>query len=134
MGLDKHTLQKWVAGAELRVTKTHKPFARVPLVSRIKKLAERKQSYTLTEKIDLTKARDFRVQEASEDILFASIQLPVIGKQGVGNDVGIAVASFDYTDKEGDDHRIIAVCAYVVSGVVRKERQLKNVIIIPLAA
>ena len=49
--------------------------------------------------------------------------MPVIGKQGVGNDVGMAVASFgDYTDKEGDEHGIIAVCAYIVSGVVRKER------------
>ena len=40
MSVDKHTLQKWVAGAELRLKKTHRPFANVPLVNRIKKIAE----------------------------------------------------------------------------------------------
>jgi hypothetical protein len=132
MGLDKHTLQQWVAGAELRLTKTHRPFAGIPLVNRIKKVAQKTRSYTVTEKIDLTRARDFRVQETAEDILFASIQLPVLGKQGIGNDVGMAVASFNYTDKEGDEHSVIAVCAYVVSGVVRKERKVKHVMIIPM--
>jgi hypothetical protein len=132
MSIDKHTLQKWVAGAELRLTKTHKPFADVPLIGRIKKLAQRTRKYVLSEKIDLTRARDFRAQETSEDLLFASIQLPVIGKQGIGNDVGMAVASFDYTDEEGDEHSVIAVCAYVISGVVRKERKLKHVMVIPM--
>ena len=50
MGLDKHTLQKWVAGAELRVTKTHKPFAGLPLVSRNNKLAEHSRELHLTRK------------------------------------------------------------------------------------
>jgi hypothetical protein len=132
MSIDKHTLQKWVAGAELRLTKTHKPFAGMPLVGRIKKLAQRAQEYVLTEKIDLTRARDFRAQETSEDLLFASIQLPVIGKRGIGNDVGMAVASFNYTDTEGDEHSVIAVCAYVINGVVRKERKVKHVLVIPM--
>ena len=130
--MDKHTLQKWVAGAELRLKKSHKPFANVPLVNRIKKVAGSTRTYTLTERIDLTKAWDFRAQETAEDILFASIQLPFIGKQGVGNDVGMAVASFYYTDKEGDDHRIIAICAYTISGAVRKTRELKQTILIPM--
>jgi len=132
MSVEKHTLQGWVAGAELRLQKTRRPFARMPLLNRIKKVAERTQGYTLTEKIDLTRARHFRVQESSEDFLFASVKLPVIGKQGVGNDVGIAVASFDYTDGEGDEHRVIAVCAYLVSGTIRKSRELKQVIAIPM--
>ncbi|HEX4349080.1 MAG TPA: hypothetical protein VH251_01770 [Verrucomicrobiae bacterium] len=132
MSIDKHTLQKWIAGAELRLTKTHRPFAGVPLVGRIKKLAARTQQYVVTEKIDLTRARDFRAQETSEDLLFASVQLPVIGERGIGNDVGMAVASFNYTDEEGDEHSIIAVCAYVISGVVRKERKLKHVMVIPM--
>jgi hypothetical protein len=131
--MDKHTLQKWVAGAELRLKKSHKPFANVPLVNRIKKVAGSLRNYTLTERIDLTKARDFSAQEAAEDILFASVQLPIIGKQGIGNDVGMAVASFYYTDREGDEHSIIAICAYTVSGVVRRSRELKQTILIPMA-
>lgn len=131
--MDKHTLQKWVAGAELRLKKSHKPFAKVPLVNRIKSVAASTRSYILTEKVDLTKARDFHAQETAEDILFASVQLPIIGKQGVGNDVGMAVASFSYTDREGDEHSIIAICAYTVSGIVRKTRELKQTILIPMA-
>jgi hypothetical protein len=133
MSVDKHTLQKWVAGAELQLKKTSRPFANVPLVNRIKKIAGHSRGYTLKEKIDLTRARDFHAQETSEDILFASIQLPVFGKQGLGNDVGMAVASFKYTDSENDEHRIIAICAYTMSGVVRKTRQLKKTLLIPLA-
>lgn len=132
MSVDKHTLQSWVAGAELRLQKTHRPFAKVPLLNRIRKVAQRTQAYTLTEKIDLTRARHFRVQESSEDFLFASIKLPVIGKQGLGNEVGIAVANFEYTDAEGDDHEVIAVCAYLVSGSIRKSRELRQVIAIPM--
>jgi hypothetical protein len=133
MSVDKHTLQKWVAGAEVRFKKTRKRFAKVPLVRRIGKLSESTSNYILTEKIDLTKARDFCAQETSEDILFASIQLPIIGKRGIGNDTGIAVASFDYVDREGDEHKIIAICAYTISGVVRKVRELKHTIMIPMA-
>ena len=133
MSVDKHTLQKWVAGAEVRFKKTRKRFAKVPIVRRIGKLSESTKNYILTEKIDLTRARDFCAQETSEDILFASVQLPVIGKRGIGNDIGIAVASFDYVDKEDDEHKIIAICAYTVSGVVRKARELKHTIMIPVA-
>jgi hypothetical protein len=132
MSVDKHTLQKWVAGAELRLKKSHKPFVKVPLVNRIKKIAGRTHHYTLTEKVDLTKARDFCAQETSEDILFASIQLPILGKRGVGNDLGMAVASFNYVDREGDAHRVIAICAYTISGVVRKARELKHTILVPM--
>jgi hypothetical protein len=132
MGVDKHTLQKWVAGGELRVRKSHRPFAALLLVNRVKKIAERTRNYTLSEKIDLTRARNFRVQESSEDTLSASIVLPVVGKRGMGNDVGMAIASFDYTDGEGDDHHVIAICAYEVTGVVRKERELKRVLMIPV--
>ena len=131
--MDKHTLQKWVAGAELRLKKSHRPFAKVPLMNRIKKVAASTRNYTLTERIDLTKARDFRAQEMAEDILFASVQLPIIGKQGIGNDIGLAVASFYYTDREGDEHNVIAICAYTVSGVVRKTRELKKTILVPMA-
>jgi hypothetical protein len=133
MNIDKHTLQKWVAGAELRVTKTRRPFAGMPLIGRIKKLAKKTQAYVYAEKIDLTRARDFRVQESSEDLLFASVELPILGRRGIGNDVGMAVASFDYTDKEDDEHNLIAVCAYIISGVVRKERKVRHVMIIPMA-
>jgi hypothetical protein len=132
MSVDKHTLQKWVAGAELRLKKSHQPFAKVPLVNRIKKIAGRTRNYILTEKVDLTRARDFSAQETCEDILFASIHLPILGKRGTGNDVGMAVASFDYTDKEGDDHRIIAICAYTVSGLMRKTREHKHTMLIPM--
>ena len=132
MSVDKHTLQKWVAGAELRVEKSHKPFANVPLVNRIKKIAGSTRNYTLTEKIDLTKARDFRAQETHEDILFASIHLPILGKRATGNEVGLAVASFNYRDREGEEHKIIAICAYTVSGVVRKTREVKHKILIPV--
>jgi hypothetical protein len=133
MSFDKHTLQQWVAGAELKVTKTRQPLAGIPLVNRISRLAASTQEYVFTEKIDLTRARDFHAQQASEDILFASIDLPVIGKQGVGNDVGMAVASFKYRDRDGDEHNLIAVCAYTVSGVVKKTRQLRQVIVVPMA-
>lgn len=133
MSVDKHTLQGWVAGSEIRLKKTHKPFSKVPLLNRIRTVAEHARGYVLTEKIDLTKAKNFRAQESAEDILFASIQLPVIGRRGIGNEVGMAVASFDYTDQEGDGHGVIAVCAYTVSGTVRKRRELKQVIVIPMA-
>ena len=65
MSVDKHTLQKWVAGAELRLAKTSRPFAKVPFVNRIKKVAESKRAYTLVEKIDLTRARLVPVVEAA---------------------------------------------------------------------
>jgi hypothetical protein len=130
--MDKHTLQKWITGSELRVSKSHCPFAKMPLVNRVKKIAERKQNYSLCEKIDLTRARNFRVQESSEDFLCASVVMPVLGKRGIGNDVGMAVASFGYMDKEGDDHNLIAICAYEITGVVKKERKLRKVLIIPM--
>ena len=132
MNVDKNTLQKWVAGAELRLKKTHLPFAKMPLVNRIKNVAKRTRNYSLTEKLDLTRARNFKAQETVEDILFASIELPIFGKRGIGNDVGMAVASFDYTDSEGDEHSLIAICAYTISGVVRKARELRHVIVLPM--
>jgi hypothetical protein len=133
MNIDKHTLQQWVAGAEARFKKTRKPLAAIPLVNRIGRLAEAEQEYVLTEKIDLTRARDFHAQQATEDILFASIQLPLLGKRGIGNDTGMAVASFTYEDSEGEIHEVIAICAYTISGMVRKSRELKQVIIVPMA-
>lgn len=133
MALDKELVQGWVAGAELRVEKTHQPFARVPLVGRIKQVAEHRRNYTLTERIDLTRARNFRVQNTAEDFLFASIELPVLGKRAVGDDAGIAVASFDYTDREGNKHNLIAICAYTISGVVGRKRELRKVIVLPMA-
>lgn len=133
MSVDKHTLQQWVAGADVRFRKQRQPLAGIPLVNRISRLAEHTQEFVLSEKIDLTRARDFRAQETSEDILFASLKLPMFGKVGVGNDTGMAVASFKYTDSEGDEHNVIAICAYTVSGVVKKGRELKQVITIPMA-
>jgi hypothetical protein len=133
MSVDKHTLQKWIAGAEVRFRKTVRPFAKVPLVNRIKKVADSTREHVLTEKIDLTRARDFRAQQTSEDILTASIQLPILGRRGVGNDTGMAVASFNYTDSEGDEHKVIAICAYSISGVVPKVRELKHTLVIPVA-
>jgi hypothetical protein len=130
MAVDKQTLQSWVAGAELRVTKSRRPLGSVPVLNRVKKLADATQSYTHKEKIDLTRARNFRMQEGSEDFLFASVSLPLMGKRSLGNEVGMAVASFDYTDSEGDQHSLIAICAYVISGVIKKERALKQVLTI----
>jgi hypothetical protein len=130
--MDKHTVQKWIAGSKLRVSKAHHPFANLPLVNRVKRLAEQKQNYTLSEKIDLTRAKNFRIQESSEDFLCASVVLPMLGKRGIGNDVGMAIASFDYTDGEGDDHSLIAVCAYEITGLVKKERKLRKVLIVPM--
>lgn len=132
MPLDKHTLQKWVVGSEIRFQKTGAPFAKVPLLNRISKVAAFEQAYTLAEKIDLTRAADFQVQESAEDFLVASIELPILGKRGVGNDSGLAVATFNYTDNEGDPHRVIAICAYAISGVVKKTRELKQTILIPV--
>lgn len=133
MILDKHLVQQWVAGAVLRLEKERQPFAQIPLVNKIKKIADSRHNYTLTEQIDLTRAKNFRVQNTAEDFLFASVELPLIGKKGVGNDVGLAVASFDYTDGEGTEHNLIAICAYSMSGMVGKKRELKKVIIIPMA-
>lgn len=133
MKLEKEIVQGWVAGAELRVEKVHQPFAKLPLVKQVKKLADQRRSYVWTERIDLTRARNFRVQSAAEDFLFASIDLPLLGKRGIGNDVGLAVASFDYADSQGAEHHLIAICAYVLSGVVGKARKLKKVIILPMA-
>lgn len=133
MAIDKHTLMQWISGAEVRFRKTRKPLAGMPLVSRIGALADRWQEYTHVEKVDLTRARDFKVQETSEDLLVASIDLPIFGKRGVGNDTGMAVATFKYTDELTEEHTIIAICAYTVSGVVAKERQVKQVITIPVA-
>ena len=132
MSVDKHTLQQWIAGAELRVRKTSRPFARVPVINRIPKVADRTKEYVYVERIDLTRARNFRAQETSEDILAASIELPILGRRGVGNDTGMAVASFEYTDEEGDDHSLIAVCAYSIAGVVRRKRELKHALVIPI--
>ncbi len=131
--LDKQIMQSWVAGAELRVEKEHQPFAKVPVVGQIKRIADQRRKFTLTERIDLTRAKNFRVQNTAEDFLFASVELPVFGKRGIGNDAGLAVASFDYTDSEEDQHNLIAICAYALSGVLGKKRALKKVIIIPMA-
>jgi hypothetical protein len=133
MGVDKHTLQQWVAGAQVRFQKTRKPLAGLPFVNRIGKVADTIQNYVLTEKVDLTRARDFHAQEASEDLLVASIDLPFLGKRGVGNDMGLAVASFKYTDQEGQDHNLIAICSYTISGVMSKTREVRQVIVIPMA-
>jgi hypothetical protein len=136
MGLDKHLLQQWVAGAEMRFRKRRKSratFAAIPFLGKLGSGTEITQEYVLTEKVDLTKAREFQAQETAEDILIASMQLPFFGKRGIGNDSGMAVARFNYTDKEGDDHEVIAICAYTISGVVGKTRELKQVITVPLA-
>lgn len=133
MRLEKEMLQRWVAGAQLRVEKVSQPFANVPLVNQIKKIADQQRKYVMSERIDLTRARNFRVQNTTEDFLFASVEMPVFGKRSFGNDVGLAVASFDYTDSEGTEHNLIAICAYVLSGVVGKKRDLKKVIIVPMA-
>lgn len=45
----------------------------------------------------------------------------------------MAVARFKYTDKEGDEHDVIAICAYTITGVVTKTRDLKQVVTVPLA-
>lgn len=132
MNRDRHTLQQWVAGAEARFKKRRKPLAGIPFVNRIGKLAETTQEYVLAEKIDLTRAKDFHAREATEDFLSASIQLPLLGKRGIGNDTGMAVASFKYTDREGDEHALIAICAYTLDGVVKKTRELRQVLVIPL--
>jgi hypothetical protein len=132
MSVDKHTLQRWIAGAELRVKKTSRPFAKVPVINRIPKVAGRTREYVFVEKIDLTRARNFRAQHTSEDILAAAIELPILGRRGIGNEVGMAVASFDYTDEEGDGHSLIAVCAYTIGGVVRRKREFKHALVIPI--
>ncbi len=132
MSVDKHILQQWVAGAEVKFKKTRKPLSGIPILNRITRIAEAQQDYILTEKIDLTRARDFHAQQATEDILIASVELPLLGKRGVGNDTGMAVASFKYRDGEGDDHEVIAICAYSITGVVTKVRALKQVIIVPM--
>src|SRR5688500_10959357 len=137
MSLDKHTLQQWVAGAEMRFRKKRKPLAAlasIPLLNRLGSVTETTQDYILTEKLDLTRARDFHAQETSEDILIASLQLPFFGKRGTGNDTAMAVASFKYTDRDGDEHNVIAICAYTITGVVTKSRELKQVITVPLAS
>ncbi len=81
MSVDKHTLQSWVAGAELRLQNARRPFANMPWLKRIKKVAERTQGYALAEKIGLTRARHFSVQVSAENFPFASIKPPVVGKQ-----------------------------------------------------
>jgi hypothetical protein len=136
VSVDKHTLQQWVAGAEMRFRKKRKPlaaFASIPLLNKLGSVAETTQDYILTEKLDLTRARDFHAQETSEDILIASLQLPFFGKRGVGNDTGMAVASFKYTDREGEEHDVIAICAYTITGVVNRTRELKQVLTVPMS-
>jgi hypothetical protein len=133
MALDKHVLQQWIAGAEIRFRKKRKPLAAMAAIPFMGSVSQTTQEYVVTERIDLTRARDFQAQETSEDILVASMQLPFLGKRGVGNDSGLAVARFNYTDKEGDDHEVIAICAYTISGVVSKTRELRQVITVPLA-
>ena len=81
MSVDKHTLQSRVAGAELRLQNPRRPFANMPWLKRIKKVVERTQGCALAEKIDRTRARHFSVQASAENFLFASIKLPVVGKQ-----------------------------------------------------
>jgi hypothetical protein len=132
VSVDKHILQQWVAGAEIKFKKSRKPLSGIPLVNRIGRLAGATQDYVLTERIDLTRARDFQAQETSEDLLFASIDLPVFGKRGIGNDTGMAIASFKYKDQDGDEHNVIAICAYLIGGVVNRTRTLKQVITIPM--
>jgi hypothetical protein len=133
MALDKHLLQQWIAGAEIRFRKTRKPLARMAAIPFLGSVAETTQDYIVTERVDLTKARDFQAQETSEDILVASMQVPIFGKRTIGNDSGLAVARFKYTDRDGDEHDVIAICAYTINGVVGKSRELRQVITIPLA-
>ena len=55
MAFDKHLLQQWVAGAELRFRKTREPLAAlssVPLLGKLTSVAQSTHEYTLTEKVD----------------------------------------------------------------------------------
>jgi len=97
MSIDKHTFAKWVAGAEPRLTKTHRPFAGVPLIGRIKAGAKT-QEYVLKLKNLTYPGRGFSRHKKHRRISFASIQLP-IWETRIGNDVGRAVASFNYTTR-----------------------------------
>lgn len=36
--------------------------------------------------------------------------------------------------REGDEHNVIAICAYTITGLVTKTRDLKQVITVPLAS
>ena len=130
--MNKLTLQQWLAGTDITFQKTRTPLKKVPVLNKLAALKNFEQGYTLTEKIDLTRASDFRVQQSSEDFLVASISLPLLGKKVVGNDTGLALACFDYTDQEGDAHKVIGICAYSISGVGKKTRQLRHAMAVAL--
>lgn len=132
MGVDRLTLQKWIAGTEIKFHKKRTPLKKVPLLNQVAAVRDYSQDYILTEKIDLTRASNFFVQESAEDFLVASINLPVLGKKAVGNDTGMALACFDYVDGEGDPHKVIGVCAYSISGIGKKSREALHSLAIAL--
>ncbi len=126
------TLQKWLAGTDITFQKTRTPLKKVPVLNKLAALKNFEQGYTLTEKLDLMRASDFQIQQSSEDFLVASISLPLFGKKGIGNDTGLALACFDYTDHEGDSHKVIGICAYSISGVGKKTRELRHAMAVAL--
>lgn len=132
MGIDRLTLQKWIAGTEIKFHKTRAPLRKLPLLNQLSAIRNLEQEYILTEKIDLTRASNFMVQESTEDFLVASISLPLLGKKVVGNDTGLALACFDYIDSQGDSHKVIGICAYSISGIGKKAREVRHSIAIAL--
>jgi hypothetical protein len=132
MGIDKLTFQKWIAGTEIKFHKVRTPLKKVPGVNQLSALRNYEQDYVLSERIDLTRASNFLIQENTEDFLVASISLPLFGKKVIGNDTGLALACFDYADREGDSHKVIGVCAYSISGVGLKSRDVRHSLAVPL--
>lgn len=132
MSIDKLTFQKWIAGTEIKFHKKRKPLKKVPGINQISALSNYEQDYVLAESIDLTRASNFMVQESSEEFLVASISLPLFGKKVIGNDTGLALACFDYVDREGETHKVIGVCAYSISGVGLKHREIRHSLAIAL--
>ena len=132
MGIDKLTFQKWIAGTEIKFHKTRTPLKKLPGVNQLSALRNFEQKYVLTERIDLTRASNFLVQESAEDFLVASISLPLFGKKVMGNDTGLVLACFDYVDNEGDAHKVIGVCAYSISGIGKKSREARHSLAVAL--
>lgn len=82
MGIDALTFQKWIAGTEIKFHKARTPLKKLPGINQLSAIRNFEQKYVLTEKIDLTRASNFLVQESAEDFLVASISLPCSAEGG----------------------------------------------------
>lgn len=107
-------IQKWAAGEEFRLTKKTRILMLVPWRDEHREVFSPARA-TAFEEVGFFEGRTI------------SVWVPVFGRFHLGNDLGIGVYRCDYTDSQGDTHRLLLLFEYRISGVLFKERRCLRV-------